>query len=290
VKRRSRRLVFVRRSRRQVLPDGHRARVITGGPFGALPHFVVAAILSLLIVVGAAHGAGSLIYASFNSDGSMRLNLGDGSAVGAIPAGAYTVIVNNNTVNQDFGDTHKAHLFGPGVDYSSVLTQEEETQAVWSVTFQPNSTYTFQDDYRPTLIHVVFRTTATGTESSSSASVSTPSSSNTKSSKVTTNSDLAGSAVVPFRGTLAATIDAAGRLRLTKKGKPVGTLKAGLYTFTVLDNSAKRGFVIQKLKSGAIDLTSVGYKGTHVKTVNLKAGQWTFFSPSGKKNYFIVVA
>jgi hypothetical protein len=48
--------------------------------------------------------------------------------------------------------------------------------------------------------------------------------------------------------------------------------------------------VIQKLKSSAIDLTSVGYKGTHVKTVNLKAGQWTFFSPSGKKNYFIVVA
>jgi hypothetical protein len=221
----------------------------------------------------------------------MRLNLGDGSPVGSIPPGAYTVIVNNNTVNDNFGDTHKVHLFGPGVDYSTVLTQEEETQAVWSVTFQPNSTYTFQDDYRPALIHVVFGTSATSTSSSSSAAVSTPSSSKAKSSgSVAKNSDIAGSAVVPFRGALAATIDAAGKLTVTTKGKPVGTLRAGLYTWTVRDNSATRGFSIQKLKSSAIDLTGVAYKGTHVKTVNLKAGQWTFFSPSGKKNYFIVVA
>jgi hypothetical protein len=75
---------------------------------------------------------------------------------------------------------------------------------------------------------------------------------------------------------------------LTTKGKPVGNLKAGLYTFTVRDNSTKRGFSIQRLKSTEIDLTGVGYKGTHVKTVNLKAGQWMFFSPSGKKYYFIV--
>ena len=45
---------------------------------------------------------------------------------------------------------------------------------------------------------------------------------------------------------------------------------------------------IQKLKASAITLTGVAYKGTHVKTLNLKAGQWTFFSPSGTKNYFIV--
>jgi hypothetical protein len=266
--------------------------VITGGPFGALPRIVAAAVLGLLMLAGTARGAGTqTLYASFNSDGSMRLNLGDGSVAAAIPPGAYTVIVNNNTVNQDFGDIHKVHLFGPGVDYNTVLTQEEETQAVWSVTFQPNSTYTFQDDYRPTLIHVVFRTSATGTSSSSSAEVSTPSSSKAKSSgSVAKNSDIAGSAIVPFRGTLAATIDAVGKLTLTTKGKPVGTIKAGLYTFTVHDNSARRGFSIQKLKSSAIDLTGVGYKGTHVKTVNLKAGQWTFFSPSGTKNYFIVVA
>ena len=275
-----------------MLPDAHNARVITGGPFGALPRFVATAVLGLLLLAGTARGAGSqLLYAAFNSDGSMRLNLGDGSPVGSIPPGAYTVIVNNNTVNDNFGDTHKVHLFGPGVDYSTVLTQEEETQAVWSVTFQPNSTYTFQDDYRPALIHVVFGTSATGTSSSSAAAVSTPSSSKAKSSgSVAKNSDIAGSAVVPFRGALAATIDATGRLTVTTKGKPVSTLKAGLYTWTVRDNSATRGFSIQKLKSSAIDLTGVAYKGTHVKTVNLKAGQWTFFSPSGKKNYFIVVA
>lgn len=243
-------------------------------------------------MAGAARGADTqVLYASFNSDGSMRLNLGDGSSVSAIPPGAYTVIVNNNTVGDNFGATHAMHLFGPGVDYSSVLTQEEETQAVWSVMFQPNSTYTFQDDYRPTLIHVVFRTTAAAPVATSQASVSTPSSATAKhSATVATNSDIAGSGVVPFRGTLTATVDAVGRLTLTIKGKSVATLKAGLYTFTVHDDSAKRGFSIQKLKSSAIDLTGLGYKGTHVKTVNLRAGQWTFFSPNGKKNYFIVVA
>ena len=47
---------------------------------------------------------------------------------------------------------------------------------------------------------------------------------------------------------------------------------------------------IQKLKAKATTLTGVGYKGTHVASINLKPGQWTFFSPGGKKNYFIVAA
>ena len=80
----------------------------------------------------------------------------------------------------------------------------------------------------------------------------------------------------------------AGKLALKTKGKSVNTLRAGLYTFTVVDQSAKRGFSIEKLKANAIALTGVGYKGTHIKTVNLKAGQWTFFSPGVPKTYFIV--
>ena len=61
-----------------------------------------------------------------------------------------------------------------------------------------------------------------------------------------------------------------------------------MYTFTVVDKSATSGFAIQKLKANSLTLTGVAYKGTHVATINLKAGQWTFFSPSGTKNYFIV--
>jgi hypothetical protein len=262
-----------------------------GGPFGALPRFVATAVLGLLLLTGIARGAGSqVLYASFNSDGSMRLNLGDGSPAGAIPPGAYTVIVNNNTADDNFGDTHKVHLFGPGVDYSSVLTQEEETQAVWTVTFQPSSTYTFQDDYRPTLIHVVFRTTATGTGSSGPASVSTASTSTTKhSGSVTTNSSVVGSALLPSRGTLEGIVSASGRLSLTYKQKAVTSLKVGKYKVAVVDETAKSGFQLQRIHGSPTTVTSAAFVGKRSVTVGLKAGQWWFSPPGGKKNYFIVV-
>jgi hypothetical protein len=273
-----------------VLPNGYDARVIKGGPFGALPRFIAAVALSLLLLVGSARGAGQVLYASFNADGSMRLNLGDGSSAGVIAPGAYTVVVNNNTADDNFGDTHKVHLSGPGVDYSAVLTQEEEAQAVWTVTFQPNASYTFQDDYRPTLIHVVFRTSAAGTASSSPASSTTSSSSTGKSSgSVATNSDIAGSALLPSRGTLGGVV-AAGRLSLSFKGKAVAKLKVGKYTLTVDDETAKSGFQLQRLRATPIIVTSAAFVGKRSVTVTLKFGRWWFSSAGGKRSYFFVVS
>jgi hypothetical protein len=274
-----------------VLPSAYKARVVTGGPFGALPCFVATVALVLLLLSGAARGAGSqTLYASFNSDGSMRLNLGDGSPAGAIPPGPYTVIVNNSTVGDNFGDTHKVHLFGPGVDYSTVLTQEEETQAIWSVTFQPSSTYTFQDDYRPTVVHVVFATSAAGTGSSTPVVVSTPSSSTAKhSGSVSTNSDLAGSAVLQFRGRLTGVVSAARKLTLDYKGKAVATLRAGKYTVSVDDQSGKSGFQLQRIHAAPTTVTSAAFVGKKSVTVALKAGQWWFSTSGGTKSYFIVV-
>ena len=54
--------------------------------------------------------------------------------------------------------------------------------------------------------------------------------------------------------------------------------------------STKNGFAIPRLRAVAITLTSVAYHGTYVKTIGLKAGQRTFFSPDSKKNYFIVIS
>jgi hypothetical protein len=167
-----------------------------------------------------------------------------------------------------------------------VLTLEEETQGVWSVTFQPNSTYTFQDDYRPALIHVVFRTTATA---SSSASVSTPSSTS-KSSGSVANSDVAGSGLVPLRGTLKGVVRATGKLSLTYGGKTVATLKAGRYAFVVDDQTAKRGFQLQRIAAAPITLTSAAYVGKKLVRVSLKPGQWWFFSSGGAKRSFMVAA
>jgi hypothetical protein len=244
--------------------------------------------LALLTFVGASRAAGQVLYASFNTDGSMRLSLGDGSAAGVIPPGAYTVIVNNNTADDTFGDTHKMHLFGPGVEASAVLTQEEEAQAVWTVTFQPNASYTFQDDYRPALIHLVFRTSATASPSSGTSS-SSSSSTGKSSGSVATNSDLAGSAVLPSRGTLAGVVRTSGKLSLTYKGKTVATLKPGKYTVAVDDETAKSGFELEKLHGRPITITSAAFVGKKSLTLALKVGRWWFFSSGGSRTAFFVV-
>src|SRR5262249_60230795 len=53
------------------------------------------------------------------------------------------------------------HLAGPGVDYRTDLNQGEQVQETWAVTFQPNATYTWQDDYRPALVSGSVRTSGT---------------------------------------------------------------------------------------------------------------------------------
>jgi hypothetical protein len=180
-------------------------------------------------------------------------------------------------------------LTGPGVNLSTTLGDGDSAFALLPGTaFQANATYTAVDLNQPSVARVAFTTAATGS-ATGPAGTATSSSSKSSASKGSSQPSLVGSAVVPFRGLLAGSIDTGGALALKTKGKPVGTLKSGLYTFTVHDDSVKSGFSIQKLKASAIALTGAAYKGTHVKTVQLKAGQWTFFSPGGRKNYFIVV-
>jgi hypothetical protein len=257
----------------------------------ALPSITATVVLALLTFVGGSRAAAPVLYASFNPDGSMRLNLADGSAVGVVPPGAYTVIVNNNTADDNFGDTHKVHLFGPGVDASAVLTQEEEAQAVWTVTFQPNASYTFQDDYRPTLIHLVFRTSATAVASSSSASPgNSPSSTGKSPGPVATNTDIAGSAVLTSRGTLAGVVRISGNLSLSYRGKAVDMLKPGKYTVAVDDLAAKSGFELQNLHGRSITITSTAFVGKKSMTLTLKVGRWWFFSPGGSRTSFFVVS
>jgi hypothetical protein len=243
--------------------------------------FLVALIAALVWAGGSQAAVSQLIYVYFDVDGGLQVRYVDSSNVGStIPPGTYTINLNSNGAD-DFAVDHIFHLSGPGVDFKATNTN---TQATFSVTFQAGATYVIQDDLDPKIRQTMLATTATG--AGPTPTTTTPTST-TKTPKPT-SSDIVGTAVVPFRGKLAATVDAAGKLALTTKGRPVATLKAGLYTFTTVDKSATRGFDIQKLKAGAIVLTGIAYKGTHVATINLKAGQWTFFSPNAKKNYFIV--
>jgi hypothetical protein len=272
------------------------------------PRIVPVLLTSLALVAGLAparQGARAdgvqELNATFNPDGSMQLSLADGTPVGTpnppgtvIPAGPYLVVVNNNDSAQNFGDTHKFHLTGPGVDVEAVLTQEEEVQATWTVTFQPNATYVFQDDYRPTLIHLVFRASSSlPSVPAPSVGSSSPQPASGGSTTSTKNPSVVGSAIPPdpFRGSLVGAVSASGAVTLKAKGRNVSTLKAGRYKLVVTDRSAKSGFTIQEIRKAATTVSGAGFTGKRTITLHLKPGQW-FFYPSfvGKKTYFIVIA
>jgi hypothetical protein len=150
-------------------------------------------------------------------------------------------------------------------------------------TFLPNSTYTYQDDNQPSLVRSVFSTSAGSGSSSGSSSPGGSSSGSTSSGKISgaaqSNTAVVGSAAKTatsglFRGSLAGTVTSAGKLTLTRNGKGVGTLKAGRYSITVDDKTAKAGFTVQEIRKPSVALTGVSFVGKHTGTVDLKTGQW----------------
>jgi len=95
---------------------------------------------------------------------------------------------------------------------------------------------------------------------------------------------------VTFQGSLSATVSPAGKLTVTFRGRSVTTLKAGRYTVTVTDRSAKSGFALQEIRQPAIAITGAGFVGKRSRSIDLTSGQW-FFYPTfiGKKTYFSVI-
>ena len=240
------------------------------------------------------------IYAGFDADGNIKMSFADGTMIGTpnppgtvVPAGTYQVILNNNT-DDDLAVLHKFHLFGPGVDFSA----GSSVQITTTVTFQPNSTYVYQDDLH-TDIRDVFGTPGSGATSSTSgggssgsSSGSTTSSSSTGGTSSSTGSQSAIGTVIksdPFRGALAGTVSSTGKLTLTRNGKAVATIKSGRYSIAVQDQTSKAGFTVQEIRKQPVALTGVSFVGKHTVTVDLKAGQWMFYSSSAKKNYFVVI-
>ncbi len=266
---------------------------------------VAAALLALACAVcsgGGARAARSAVsqtlYAGFDADGNIRLTFADGTTIGAptppgtvIPAGTYTIDLNNNSLD-DLADPHEYHLFGPGVN----LSAGSAVQATWTATFQPGSTYVYQDDLNPTTLHEVFGTPGSGATSTTvpSGPSGGPSSSGSVGpgpSPKPTDNNIVGSAIIPFRGTLVGAVGRTGKLTLTTKGRAVSRLKSGRYRFTVTDSNRTGGFIVQKVRKGATTVTGVSFVGKRSSTVNLTAGQWLYYATFvGKKTYFIVVS
>lgn len=247
-------------------------------------------VAALAFAFGGSQAAvSSTIHAYFDADGHLMFTYLDGSQVsGTIPPGTYQVIYDNLGAD-DLAVDHAFHLSGPGVNFAPPATV---VQSTFSVTFVANATYTLQDDLHPTVERRTFVATTSGggTSDATTSTTSTPAS--TKSTTKAVSNDIVGTDVaksLPLRGTLTGAVSAAGKLTLLFKGKTVGELKSGRYTFVIDDQAATTAFEVQRIKKNPVTVTGVKYVGKHKVTVPLDAGQWWFFSGAGKKTYFIVI-
>jgi hypothetical protein len=243
---------------------------------------LLTATVALKLGVGSSHAASSpTMHAFVHEDNAIGLTFDDGTAVGnqdrtppTIPPGAYTIRVVDDATEHNF------HLSGPGVDQAT--STGESSSPTWTVTLQPGSTYRFQCDTHSDFMYGVFQTSGTATSSGGSSSGSSSSSSSSTGSSTSGSTKSATSTpAASLRGTLAGTVRSAGKLTLALQGKAVSKLKAGRYKITVADKTPARSFVIKKKGHSATTVSGVSFVGTHSVTVNLTAGQWTFYSSAG---------
>jgi hypothetical protein len=248
------------------------------------------AAASFLIAAPAGQSRGSVsltlyVYFGYNNDISVRL--ADGTPVGTvngtptlIPAGYYTLSFEQPGCVQ----VPSFELQGPGVSVVDNLSGGEVTSATAPVNFQPSSTYTWRNDANRALAYT-FATSPTVVGTQPGAVVHQPIPSTNKDSS---NSDIVGSAVTPFRGSLTGSVTAAGKLTLALGGRSVTHLHAGRYRIAVVDRSKAAGFRL--VHAGrTLSLTGTTFTGKHSGSVDLTAGTWTFMPRPGRAAFSIVV-
>jgi hypothetical protein len=251
----------------------------------------LAAVLTLAPVQAAAthvltleYTASGVLLASTDDGTTIRTSTAPGVV---ISPGPYQVIVNNDVPDQR-DIQHAFRLQGPGVNLQTDMAAGDDKTELFDVVLAPSSTYTFADDRQPNVPHVVFSTAASA--SAAAGSQTTPAGGS--STGTTSNTPVVGSDLKPllFRGNLAASVAGGGKVTLTAGGTHVLKLVAGRYRVTVTDRTAKAGFVVKGAGKPAITLTGVPFVGKRTVTVLLRAGEWDFYSPTGKKTPFTVVS
>ena len=193
-----------------------------------------------------------------------------GTASGAptvIPAGYYTLLLlgPGGCANIPYFELH-----GPGENVANNLTEGELDNDTVNLYLQPNSTYTWRNRDVP---GSVFTFATSADVQGTAPAVAPPGGLTGKGHTTIKSSDLAGSGVLPFRGTIAAEVSPSGRLSFAYKGKPVTSLKAGKYTVAVVDRSAKTGVALRKVKR-TFTVTTKAFVGKRAKSVQLTTGRW----------------
>jgi hypothetical protein len=262
--------------------------------FSSLLRLIAAglAVAALLALPSAAVGrvaANPTINVNYSLNGNITAALADGTALGAT-SGSGNVIPGGWYVFQMVGPGGCASipqfiLKGPGLYLSDNLDGGETDYIEHIVHLLPSSTYTWSNDAFPSVIHTFQTNSTTVGAPPPDASKKGLSSSN---HTTVSSTDLAGSGLLVFRGTLTGAVSAAGRLTISYKGKSVASLKAGRYTIRVTDKSSTNGLVLQKLKhSATVNVSGLAFVGTSAKTLPLSAGKWFFMPRIGKATYVV---
>ena len=190
----------------------------------------------------------------------ISLSFDDGTPVTNLPAGTYTVQV------QDLSEQHNFHLFGPGVDQKTEISTTSE--ASWTVTLQDQNGYSFQCDAHSSLtgtftVGNLPAPVAVTTHAAEPVTVATP-----------------AAPQLQLRGSLQATIGPGLTIGLLKAGKQATKLPRGIYQFAVADKSAKDGMTLRQVVGGRTTtvLTAKSFVGKKTVSVALEPGKWKVYS------------
>ena len=158
------------------------------------------------------------------------------------------------------GGSLSFRITGPGVNLHTTLEDGDATADQLQATFQAGGTYTAFEDRRPTVARVVFTVVSGAAPTGGGGTVY----SRRHDPKPAKSEETIGRTVL---ATLAGSVSTVGKLTLTLKGKRVSSLKAGRYKISVLDETSKSGFTLQKLGTAGTNVTSTKLVGKHSVTL-----------------------
>jgi hypothetical protein len=241
---------------------------------------------------GAAVGGIPSIYVFYNPDCSFDMTIDGGytllPSAGAgptLPPGTYQLLLTMPYPTEGYScDLPTFSLSGPGIDsvtpYNGDWLDDDDL-----MTLQPSATYVAEDQGAPRATSRAFSTAAGGASSSLLPKPGKP-----RPSTNSTQIDLIGSALPPFRGGLSASIGPSGRATFQHGGRRVVSLKAGAYELRIDDRTARAGASLRRGNRRPVALTTGAFVGRRARRVTLAAGSWTFFSGSGAPVRFKVVS